>query len=400
MKELSEDFKKEIEVSKLSPIVYWCIKSFDWNPRWYQMLLLNSIFIHDKVCFRIGRQAGKTECLALISLYLAFCKPITETKNKRVTKDGKRVYVKTKTKKGARILVASAKYDWARTVYERALSFLDKNNKYKEALAEGVIISKGSASSSGWEIRFPNGAVIDFKGPGEGGDAPRSKSYDYKLYDEADRMPHAFWVAELSTSINSPSDIVVLSSTPTGRRDHFYHCCTDPTMRFKEYHFSSKVNPNWDDEEERKHRKQLTEIEYMHEVEADWGTVEHGVFNWKYFEKCLLEYSNYVYVDLNYTITQSILKSGLTLENYVLNKISRLSLSRYNKYWFGADLGYTDDPSEYVVYEESNGIMRLICRIHMENLTYDNQCDLIFTIDKFFNFELLGMDEGSNGLAV
>jgi hypothetical protein len=258
---------------KKTKVLYWAEKHFNWRPRheidengqdvpggrkaWFQAILLGCLEgiykypadYHEeklrnktinKFCWRIGRQSGKTECLALAVLYLSLCKPIRYNEPMRrkfpnlVGKEGpddkgwRRV--DNWKIKGSKMIMASRDAPSAKIVFDRVLQFIDRSPVYKAALDEGLIEVKLNPfpmltfNVPGWT----SPATVLFRGPGANGQAARGFTFDYKLYDEADYMPNTFFEAELATSINAGQNaLTILSSTPTGKRDYFHAACFD-----------------------------------------------------------------------------------------------------------------------------------------------------------------------------
>ena len=96
------------------------------------------------------------------------------------------------------------------------------------------------------------------------------------------------------------SDIgVTMSSTPTGKRSHFYKAFTDPKMGFVEHYHPSMHNPNWCDRMEAEFRAQLTAQAYVHEIEANFGTQDKGVFPKDKLDTAIL-FDYYAYNELSY----------------------------------------------------------------------------------------------------
>lgn len=260
----------------LKDILLWARERFGFEARPRQDELLRAIHIGNKIAYRIGRQFGKTELLAIIALYMSWCKLFPIERGGRVA--GFR---------GPRGLMASAKDDWADTLYERTRSFMDRDDEMRGMIQEGAAArAEREAGAHLIRIRlspykriiFPHGGFIDFRGPGDKGEGPRSKTYDWKIIDEADYMPKAFWVAEGPTSINTPAALTILSSTPTGRREYFYRACTDPKMGFKEFHISGEENPNFTEEKKKELMEELGEEGYDREIRANWGVIMSGAF--------------------------------------------------------------------------------------------------------------------------
>jgi len=70
-------------------------------------------------------------------------------------------------------------------------------------------------------------------------------------------------------------------------------------------------------------------------------------------------------------------------------------------YWFGGDLGYAKDPTELFVFHELGSELRLVVRLHLKGMDYDQQADLIFCLDRLFGFSgAWGLDFGSAGTMV
>lgn len=92
-------------------------------------------------------------------------------------------------------------------------------------------------------------------------------------------MNNADFDSIMALQAERPGIYIFLSSTPTGERKRFWQCCTDPKMGFKEFHFPSMCNPDWSPEMEEEFRAQLSQAGYTHEVLAEFGEQETGVFN-------------------------------------------------------------------------------------------------------------------------
>lgn len=84
------------------------------------------------------------------------------------------------------------------------------------------------------------------------------------------------------------------SSTPTGARSRFYYICTDKKLGYSLHHHPSTHNPNWSKKMEEEFRAQLSESGYLHEIMAEFGDEEAGVFNKTFVDKAMT-YDNYAY---------------------------------------------------------------------------------------------------------
>lgn len=77
------------------------------------------------------------------------------------------------------------------------------------------------------------------------------------------------------------------------------HNCTKKDIGFKEFHFPSYVIPNYNASMEYEFRQIFTDVEYDHEVLAEFGEAEMGVFKKEHIAECLNRYS-YSYKDCSY----------------------------------------------------------------------------------------------------
>lgn len=140
-----------------------------------------------------------------------------------------------------------------------------------------------SNTKTPFEIKFKNGSAIRgfTTGASSGGGATsvRGQRADEVLLDESDYMADADFDSVLAVAGEREGIKIFLSSTPTGARKRFWQCCTDPKMHFKEFHFPSTCNPQWSAKMEEEFRAQLSEQGYVHEILADFGTQETGVFD-------------------------------------------------------------------------------------------------------------------------
>ena len=96
------------------------------------------------------------------------------------------------------------------------------------------------------------------------------------VFDEADYLAPADMEAALSVTTNYPDATVWMSSTPSGKREKFYQLCM--SKGWKEYYLPSTANPMYDEHQDRKFRETLSSISYKHEVLAEFGEQEEGVF--------------------------------------------------------------------------------------------------------------------------
>lgn len=112
-------------------------------------------------------------------------------------------------------------------------------------------------------------------------------------------MSEADFDAVLMIAGERPDISIFMSSTPTGKRSKFWAACTKPEMGFVEHFHPSMDNPNWCAAMEAEFRAQLSEQGFVHEVLAEFGTQDTGVFDKNKVDNARNQLL-YAYNDLDY----------------------------------------------------------------------------------------------------
>tara|TARA_Y100000310_G_scaffold184303_1_gene184441 strand:+ start:8691 stop:10745 length:2055 start_codon:yes stop_codon:yes gene_type:complete len=227
--------------------------------------------------FRIGRQAGKTETLVIAMLYALFTKPgIPESE-------------------GFKIILITPYQAQIDLIFNRMMQLVRSSSVTANSIRRNV-------KAPIYTVELHNESIIRgfTAGTKSGGNAEavRGQHGNMLVFDEADYLSSGDMDAALSIITNYPNATVWMSSTPSGKRERFYQTCS--SRIFKEYHYTSQVNPMWNDELEHLFREQLTEIGYDHEILANFGEQEQGVFQNNYIQAAKQRYE---YGDLPYKNT-------------------------------------------------------------------------------------------------
>jgi hypothetical protein len=192
-------------------------------------------------------------------------------------------------------------------------------------------------------------------------------------------------------------------STPNGMRNSTYYRLTTSTQ-FKVLRWPSWLNPIWSEEREA----ELLEFYggrdsagWQHEVAGEHGKPSYGAFNIEYLNFCrqeLLEYQKVIITGDELSGCDSEEESHDRLEA-LLNLVPQTGV-----FWIGGDLGYTNDPTELVVFQElelgERRIIKLVLRIHMKHVAYPHIAQTIALLDRYYTAAGIGVDNGGNGLAV
>jgi len=211
--------------------------------------------------FRMGRQIGKSEVLCILILYNLWIH------------------------ENYRIVIIAPFQSQVEMLFGRLADFIKRNPILENAVARSV-------KAPSHTIQLHNRSlVIGFTAgtkSGQNAGSARGQPANMLLFDEADYLASGDMQSALATTINSPGAQVVMSSTPTGRREHFFKTCHDTIYR--EFFYPSQVNPNWNETTEEFFRSQYTEVQFAHEILAEFGDQEQGVYHNKYIEAAQSDY--------------------------------------------------------------------------------------------------------------
>lgn len=220
-----------------------------------------------KKVFRIGRQAGKTEALVISMLYHLFTKPgLGENE-------------------AFKIVVIAPFQTQIELIFNRIKELIKSSPDLADSVHRDV-------KAPNYTIELKNGSVVRgfTAGTKSGGnaDSVRGQHAHMLVFDEADYLSAGDIDSALAVVTNYPDHTIWMSSTPTGARSRFYDTCH--SKLWKEFHFPSHVNPMWTSDLDETYKEQLTSSAYDHEILADFGEKEEGVFQNTYVEAAMNDY--------------------------------------------------------------------------------------------------------------
>jgi hypothetical protein len=250
-------------------------------------------------------------------------------------------------------------------------------------------------------IEFTNRSVLHFRPAGPYGDPFRSLHVERVWVDEGAWLSEKAWRA-LRQCLKA-GGVLRIYSTPNGVRDSTYYRLTQ-SEKWTVFHWPSWMSPTWSAERE----EELVEFYggkttagWQHEVEGQHGKPSYGAFNVEYLTQCRVHIGEYQKV----AIPGEALAACQT-EEEVFNRLEMLlNLGPHDgTFWIGGDLGYTNDPTEIVVFHEENADgrsrARLVLRIHMEHVAYPHIAEVLALLERYYSPLGIGVDKGGNGLAV
>ena len=229
-------------------------------------------------------------------------------RNLRVTKQKTETMVidmlwRVFTRRNYRIVVATPYENQVRLIFMRINEILQTS----PILASEVVKN----TKNPYIIQLKNGSAIIGFTTGNDAASVRGQKADWLYLDEVDYMDDVCFDAVTAIAAERADIGITMSSTPTGKRSHFYNACVNKKMGYKEHYHPSTHNPNWGPEMEQEFRAQLTEQAYVHEILAEFGTQEAGVYpKDKIDEAQRIEY--YAYDKLNMAQERWCQDNGIT----------------------------------------------------------------------------------------
>lgn len=222
------------------------------------------------------------------------------------------------TKPYHRILVVTPYENQVRLIFTRLMEIIRDSPLIANEL-------KKSTKNPYW-IEFKNGAIIlgftTGASSGSGGASIRGQRADAIYLDEVDYMTEADFDSVMAIAGERRDITIFMSSTPTGKRSKFWKACTDPKMGFTEHYHPSTHNPNWGPEMEAEFRAQLSEQGFVHEIMADFGTQDTGVFNKEKIDLASQQLC-YAYNDLDYYQLERCKHQNLVPQILKYDKVNR-----------------------------------------------------------------------------
>lgn len=284
-----------------------------------------------------------------------------------------------------------------RLIFDRIRSLLDASPLIQDKVVR--------STKNPYEIDFANdngmgtSKIIGFTtgaSSNAGAASLRGQRADFIVCDEMDYMGDNDFENIKMLAAERPDIRICVSSTPTGHRGAFYQVCENKDLGYSEHYHPSTHNPNWSDEMEAEFRAELTEVGYLHEVMAEFGAEESGVFNKDKVDQAR-EFDNYSYERLTQIQDFVRQKEGRDIPTYYLPEgnyfppnVFRTMGTDFDKYGAASSILILD-------YDMQYGKFRIVNRteIPKSEYTYDNAVNKIIEFNEIYRPSWIYLDAGA-----
>ena len=338
-----------------------------WTARWYQAEMLRDK--SKKKVYRCGRRTGKTETMVVESLYSVYKNP------------------------NYRVLIITPYQNQVDLAFKRINELVDASPALKSRVVRNT--------KNPYQIEFNNhSSILGFTtgaSSGSGGASIRGQRADLLILDEVDYMNDADFDSVMIIAGERNDIRTIMSSTPTGRRAKFYEACVNKDLGFIEHFHPSMHNPNWCEQMEAEFRASLTASGYVHEVEAEFGVQDTGVFDKTQIDRARTFY-NYAYNVLDYYQEQEIKLGNKEQPDMLLyDDYNPAPFNRFRT--MGIDWDKYSSSSSIVILEYNMRFQQFMILKRFEmpraEYSYDNAVNTVIELNRVYKPAWIYADKGA-----
>lgn len=267
-----------------------------------------------------------------------------------------------------------------------------------------------------FQMTFINGAVIMGRLPNRDGRGVKGQHSHRLEMDEAQDYPDDGWKELVETMRDTPGAQWRAHGVSRGVRDRYYRLTqsADPDLPFYVHRYMAMHRPNWSDKERRSkiaiYGGSRENPDFKRNVYGEHGDITNPVFVLARLMACVRinestwasEYNENVYRRIGIEAESMERRPIETFLQFPANHL----LKAYTSFWGGMDIGYTNDPSEILIFGQIRvkdvDILRLLTRIHMLRISAPDQERVIAKVFEFYGDRLraLSLDKTGAGLGI
>lgn len=389
--------------------VLWAKVYLNWEPRDYQIPILEEGRKSKKLVLRLGRRLGKTDSMCILILWFAY---------NQINKGPNNQYD---------ILIM--------TPYETQIDLIFK--RLKQLIAQSPVLQSLLVKDVEHKLAFDiNGVVSEILGltagannSAGGANSSRGQRADVIILDEVDYIGSSQITNVINIRNEAPERIrMICASTPSGKHEEYYNWCTNASksysvkqedidnFEFSEYIVTEKpakegngwtevyapsvvnkellkINPDTEQTYLQDIKDELSEMRYDQEVMANFGEELAGVYQKKYLEMAIAEGNRIGHV--SYITDWSKEDRDRYLHEHPSN-LRYLGVD-WDKYGAATNMVCV----EYDRYHtDENGRLdpkfKILFRVEIprSEFTYTNAMQKIVELDEEYDFEYIAVDRG------
>lgn len=288
----------------------------------------------------------------------------------------------------------------------------------REMLPKGR--SDGIKHAPNFQMMFSNGTRILGRIPGLKGKNTKGIHSIVIETDESQEFEEDTWIEILeSLERTQPEAVWRAHGVSRGSRDKFYKYTMgeDPDLPWFVHRYPAMYRPTWCDDERREkialYGGSQDNVDYKRNIFGDHGDVGNRLFVLSRLNNCIrvqetpwaIEYNDQVYYQCK--INDEHLRSSKQPIEHFIDPPSNHFNDEYIAYYAGVDFGFTNDPSELLVFGEvkvdrNTSFLRLLSRIHMMRISAADQAAAIRHVFDVYGTRLrrVTLDKTGNGLPV
>lgn len=278
------------------------------------------------------------------------------------------------------------------------------------------MISKGRSGIKHrpFHMNFSNGSRIMGRIPQRDGKGVKGIHPIWLELDEAQDYPKDGWI-EIFETLKQGHDGAVwrCHGVTRGVRDFFHEFTkADPDSDWQVHRYTAMHRPTWSDEQRQSQIKKYGSADhpdYRRNVLGLHGDATNPLFVLHRLMACVDEEVSSDYNSDLYTKIKVNNEMILEYNDDILPLIDfPQTHEKYKHIWMGMDVGYTNDPSEILVFAEETGekvgknqmpsTLKLLSRIAMQRVNHENQVRAILWLISFYKPHAFAMDKTGLGL--
>ena len=339
-----------------------------WIARDYQEEMLRDKSV--RKVYRCGRRTGKSETMIVEGLHKAY------------------------THKNFRILYVTPYENQVNLIFTRMRELIHDSPLLKQEVVK--------MKNSPYTVELKNGSTIlgftTGASSNSGAASIRGQRADAIFMDEIDYMAENDYSTVAAIAGERVDISICASSTPTGKRSTFYRMCTDPSFGYHQHFHPSMDNPNWCKQMEDQFRSEMTDSQYEHEILAEFGTEEMGVFNKDKLDLAMT-FDYYAYNELTDMQQRKCKKENAWPTIYTYGKDR---IAPYNPFrCVGIDWDAYGTTSSIIVldFDVNMKKFRVIKRIEVPRSEYtiDNAVNYVIEVNRIYQPAWIYADRGYGG---